>query len=342
MKIAYVFAYLGDGGTEDHAILLAKKAKESGNEPIFIISKYSESAIKKIKSFKFIELPLESSFNPIKVLLSVIKLKNIIKNEKIDLVHAHMLREQSIAIFAKILGGKFKLVRTFHRLNQFNWKMKPLMPFYLRYTDAVIAISDLMTKMLDDNGWGGSYTLIKNGVLRVDTGSHEKALGFIGRLTEEKGILQFIKSNTNLLKENKLVIAGDGPDYNEIKDFSQKNNLKIELLGSVLNKADFYKKASVLILPSSHEVLPLVVLEAFSCGMPVLLFDIPPHIGLIDDSNGAMIKYPNYKEMGQKAVEILQKSDNYKKTNIDLYNSRYSDEIMWNNTFSLYKSLLGK
>jgi hypothetical protein len=49
VKIAYVFAYLGGGGTEDHAILLAQKARESGNEPFFIISSYLEPVYKRSK-----------------------------------------------------------------------------------------------------------------------------------------------------------------------------------------------------------------------------------------------------------------------------------------------------
>ena len=43
MKIAYAFAYFGDGGAEAHALILAKKAKENGDNPIFIISKSSNT-----------------------------------------------------------------------------------------------------------------------------------------------------------------------------------------------------------------------------------------------------------------------------------------------------------
>ena len=105
---------------------------------------------------------------------------------------------------------------------------------------------------------------------------------------------------------------------------------------------DFYKKASVLILPSSHEVLALVVLEAYSCGMPALAFDIAPNIELIKDENGALIKAYDYKKMGDEALKILHKAESYKKTNIELYESKYSDEIMWQNTYRLYKSLFSK
>lgn len=342
MKIAYVFAYLGDGGTEDHAILLAKKAKESGNTPIFIISDYSKSGINKIKSakIKIIKLSMKSSFNPISVWRSVIGLKKILESEKVDIVHAHMLREQSLAIFAKILGSKFVLVRTFHRINQFNWKMKPLMPIYLKYTDAVIAISLMMEGLLDENGWGGKHTLIKNGVAKVDVKKHDKAIGFIGRLSTEKGILKFVQANTELLRNTKLVIAGDGPDYDEIRKIAKENKLNIELMGSVADKAAFYKKISVLILPSDHEVMPLVILEAYSCGLPVAAFDIKPLLELVMPENGILVKYPNYTQLGSATASLLEGSSKYYTTNINEYNSKYSSDIMWNATVELYGRLL--
>lgn len=344
MKIAYVFSYLGDGGTEDHAILLAKKAKESGNVPIFIISDYSKTGIKKIKSakIKIISLPMKSSFNPIAVWRSVIGLKKIIESEKVDVVHCHMLREHSLAIFVKILGGKFVLVRTFHRINQFNWKMKPLMPIYLKYTDSVIAISLMMERLLDKNGWGGKHTLIKNGVAKVDVAKHDKAIGFIGRLSSEKGILNFVQSNIEILRHNKLVIAGDGPDYEKIQKISDDDKLCIELMGSVADKAEFYKKISVLVLPSDHEVMPLVILEAYSCGLPVAAFDIEPLLELVLPANGILVKHPDYAQLGAATVSLLDSANKYYAHNINEYNSRYSSEIMWQATADLYHELYEK
>ena len=49
MKIAYIFAYFGDGGAEAHALTLAKKARESGNEAVFIIDKLTATAQKRLE-----------------------------------------------------------------------------------------------------------------------------------------------------------------------------------------------------------------------------------------------------------------------------------------------------
>jgi glycosyltransferase involved in cell wall biosynthesis len=220
--------------------------------------------------------------------------------------------------------------------------MKPILPMYLKYTNATIAISPTMASYLDASGWRGHYALIENGATRVEVSKHDEAIGFIGRLTKEKGILAFIKANIDLLRENKLVIAGDGPDFSEIKKFAESEKLKIELMGNVTDKKTFFEKISVLILPSETEVLPLVVLEAYSCGLPVVAFDIESLKGLVGPRNGALIEYQDYCKMGQKALSMVKNQNKYNDENIKLFDRKYSEDIMWSKTLKLYQSLTDK
>jgi len=347
MKIAYIFAYFGDGGgAEENAFLLASKAKEAGHKPVFIVSTISEVSKVRLQKagFKTVVLPMESSFNIFAVIKSAISLKKIIKTEKIDIVHSHMLREQSLAIFAKYFGGKFALIRTFHRFDQFNWKMKPIMPMYSKYTDAFISISELMNDYLKDNGLDEKVHLINNGVPKVEAANHKRAMGYIGRLAKEKGILEFVKSNINILHDNKLIIAGPGPDFEEIKKIVDENKLDVELLGRVsgTDKTNFFKKISVLLLPSDTEVLPTVVLEAYSCGLPVVAFKLDSLTSLIKKENGVLVDYHDYKQMGQSALGVLSNLKGYCEANTATYKLNYSVDVMWAKTYKLYQSVLSK
>jgi len=340
MNIAHVFECFGNGGAEEHAMLLADKAKESGNKIIFVISKITDLGLQKLqkRDIKIIYLSMKSSFNPVLVRRSAVGLKKIVESEKIDIVHTHMLREQSIAIVAKLLGGKFSLIRTFHRFDQFNWKMKPFMAFYYNYTDAFISISPTMSDYLKANGLIDKITLIQNGSSKVDAPSHKKAIGFIGRLAKEKGVLKFIQANVDLFRDIKLVIAGDGPEFSAIESFVRENKLNVELMGNVLNRNEFFKKISVYVLPSETEVLPLVILEAYSCGLPVVAFNIESLKNLIKKENGVLVGFPNYKKLGQVAVEMLSNSESYRDQNIKVFNQKYSADIMWGKTRQLYES----
>lgn len=343
MTIGYIFSYFGDGGAEENAYLLAQSAKDAGYKPLFIISSFSILAMKRLEShgFEVVNLPMESSFGIGDVLQSAKDLKKIIRDKNINIIHAHMLREQSLAIISKMLGSKFKLARTFHRFDQFNKKMKPLMPIYRKFTDAFIAICPEMKHYLAKNGISGKVHMINNGVAQVKALDHVKALGFIGRLTPEKGILEFISANLDILKQNDMVIAGDGPDYKKIQELAKTNNLKITLLGNITDKADYYKRISVLVLPSETEVLPLVILEAYSCGLPVVAFNLLSLKGLVGKENGELVDYPNYSQLGATAVKIMAKSGSYSKANIARYTSEYSVSKMWNDTGKLYENLIG-
>ncbi len=341
MKIAYIFADLCNGGSEEYAFCLADSAKKSGNGAIFVSSNITKDAKDKLANMdiKNIHIDMQSSFNPVSVISAALKLKKITKNNAIDIVHANMLREHSIAVISKMLGAKFKIVRTFHRFDQFNSKMRPLMSIYNKFTDQFISISDQMTQYLQKNGIK-NVKLVDNGVAKVDSINHENAIGFMGRLAKEKGIKQFVLENIESLKINKLVIAGDGPEFDEISDIVKSNNLNVQMMGRVTDKRAFFDKISALILPSETEVTPLVVLEAYSCGLPVVVFDIKQIKGLVRPENGAVVRYGDFKGLYEAAIKLSKNSNNYREANIKLYTEKYSFDKMWNATCSIYCDLI--
>ena len=97
---------------------------------------------------------------------------------------------------------------------------------------------------------------------------------YVGRLSNEKG-LEILLNATNL-RDFKLEIIGDGPLLNKVLDF-QKRNKNIKYLG-FQNKEfiiDRLKHCLALVFPSiSYEGLPLIILEAFSTGTPIISSDI--------------------------------------------------------------------
>lgn len=100
--------------------------------------------------------------------------------------------------------------------------------------------------------------------------SREPHFLFIGRFTIEKGIRLLLNVFAGL--EYKIKLAGDGPLKSEVIEFAKKN-ANIEFLGS-LNKQQVFKElqtCSALIFPSIwFEGMPLTIIEAFSCGTPVI------------------------------------------------------------------------
>lgn len=104
---------------------------------------------------------------------------------------------------------------------------------------------------------------------------------FVGRLHEaQKRVSDVIRALARLPETWRLQIAGEGPDRATLERLGFELGIaeRVDYLGFVSDGAklrELYRRASVLALPSAYEGLPMVLLEAMSCGTPVVGSDIP-------------------------------------------------------------------
>lgn len=334
MKIVHLFCYPGNGGAEKYSLYLSYEAKKSGHEVSFILGAEGPMIDQlRNKNYKHKIISMPSWYN----LRAIRQLKGYFEENSTQIVHTHFLREHFLAVFAKLLGANVKVVRTFHRLDQLPARVRPFYWFIQRKTDAFIAISKHIRAHLIKSGINEKkITLIYNGVPQINCQKHTEGIGFIGRLTKEKGIKEFVESNLGQLKTQKFVVAGDGPESANIKKLINDNKLNIELMGNVDNQQDFFENISVLILPSKTEVMPLVVLEAYSIGVPVVCFDIEPLREIIEKK--FMASPGDYSA-------LLRLAQNYSKVDLSEklkteYRSKYTVSKMADETETLYRSLL--
>ena len=104
---------------------------------------------------------------------------------------------------------------------------------------------------------------------------------FVGRLHDaQKRISDLIRAVARLPGEVRLQIAGSGPDLAMLERLTDELRVRdrVQYLGFIADKGrlrELYRSASVVALPSAYEGLPMVLLEAMSCGTPVVGSDIP-------------------------------------------------------------------
>lgn len=126
---------------------------------------------------------------------------------------------------------------------------------------------------------------------------------YVGRISEEKGVneLPFIYGKAKkAIPGLKLVIAGKGPEEEKLK----KEIPDAKFLGWVEHNSlpDIYSAADLLILPSRFDTFGNVIVEAFSCGCPVVSYNTKGPRDIIENEKSGYLV--NTKEKMADAVVI--------------------------------------
>lgn len=131
---------------------------------------------------------------------------------------------------------------------------------------------------------------------------HERRniIGYFGRFSEEKGVLNFLSAVQMVLEketEVTFLLGGDGYLRNRIEKYLDENGLKnkVKLTGWIPNdELPYYlNELKLLVLPSYTEGLPNIMLEAMACGTPVLATSVGSIPDIIADEDTGFIMENN-------------------------------------------------
>lgn len=135
-----------------------------------------------------------------------------------------------------------------------------------------------------------------------------------GRFVPEKGLIYLIKS-LSILKTNgvdiKLVMAGDGPLLSEMIKIVKKLEIKdnVIFLGRLSQEKLplIYNSAMLYVLPSLHEGMPFSLLEAMSCGKPIIGTKISGiREVVIPNQNGFLVEPKDSKGLANAIQKLLE------------------------------------
>jgi glycosyltransferase involved in cell wall biosynthesis len=259
---------------------------------------------------------------------------SILKKGFFDLIHTHGYFADIIGIpAAKRLG--IPSVSTCHgfisndlNLNVYN----KLDRFALRFANKIIAVSDDVKLNLIRGGIRESeISVIQNAVngndcdeihaqdrqterrpLRV--AKREFVIGYVGRLSEEKGIKYLIEASS-LLKEAdvpiKTVIVGEGPSRRDLEALVRERKLeeKVFFAGFQAEVESWLRSFDVFILPSLTEGTPMALLEAMACGIPAVASAVGGVPQVIDSRKNGILVSPGKPEEIKNAVHLLYKDE---------------------------------
>ena len=141
-------------------------------------------------------------------------------------------------------------------------------------------------------------------------------VGFIGRFSTEKGVINFIEAIPIILKKRSnigFLIGGGGPLYGLIKQkLETYHSDKIILLGWIPHEelSKNLNKLKLIVIPSYTETGPFIALEAMACGTPILSTRVGLIPSIIKDGETGFILENNSPEcIAENVIRALEHPD---------------------------------
>ena len=363
------------GGVETHCEELFPRMVERGFDVTLIRrSNYVKGEVdgvpaKDLKEWKGVKLvtipsPKKKSFEAI---IHTFRAINEAKRLGADVLHIHAIGPALLVPYAKLLG--MKVVFTHHGpdydRDKWGFAAKTILKMGERmgcmFADDVIVISNVIKNLIAKKyGRTKNVHLIYNGVSKPEICDYpeyfdelgiEKGKYILGmcRFVPEKNLHHLVEAYKQLIMNNeelknsgvKLVLAGDTDfedDYSlGLKKMARENGvvltgfIKGRKLHSLLTNCRCY------CLPSSHEGLPIALLEAMSYGVKVLVSDIPANleVGLPKDD---YFHCGDVEELASKLEKII----NAQLEHVDYDMSKYDWDKIADEVGGVYNRAFGK
>lgn len=136
-----------------------------------------------------------------------------------------------------------------------------------------------------------------------------------GRLTPQKHFDTLIKAFANLPdKKTTLTILGRGPARDDLEKLIADLDLKkrVSLPGFIANPTPYFKKANCFAMPSDKESFSLVIVEAFSFGLPVVAANNGGPVELINNpALGELVEVSNVEALSEALARQLKAPANH-------------------------------
>ena len=255
----------------------------------------------------------------------------------------------------------------FWRIKQLKWKK--LVMASSRQLDKIIFISSDVRRELIENQFPIERIVHISNSVDIDQfkpperreNRNSKNICFVGRLEEQKGLeylikaMDIIKSKGNCVK---LFIVGEGQLKANLEELCKKLTLEnlVVFVGITHDVLPYYQDASIFVLPSISEGMPLSLLEAMSCGLPVIATLVGGNAEVLDSSAGnkivshyhigeygILVNPRDVTSLAEALLRLLNDEELSKqlgKKARNLIEEKFSQENIINEYIDLYYSLL--
>lgn len=361
MTILQILPMLDVGGVETGTVDLSKELIKRGHKVIVVSG--GGKMVSELLDMKARHIKLPVYKKSLFIVMAMVKaLERIIKEERVDIVHARSRVPAIIAFFAtRHTNASF--ITTAH-----GYYSTHLLSRVMGWGKFVIVASNVIGRhMIEDFGVARErIRFIPRGVdlekfrfnpIDASLQKTEYKIGIIGRITPIKGhafFLQAIARVVRIFPKAKILIVGGAPkgkpEYKEsLKALIRKLNIEkfVEFLGSRHDIPEIMASLDLLVLPSvGQEAFGRVIIEAGACGVPVVATRIGGAVDIIEDKKtGIFVKPGDMMEMVDSIVKLLRDRSFAKGLAIEArkkVEKEYSLTRMAERTIKVYEEASGK
>jgi len=320
---------------EEHVALLCSRINALGYEPLVICAELEALGplYRRLDALGVRRRIFDAGETPVARLTSVPRLARIFRAEKVDVLHVQLVSAEGGRI--PILAGRLAnipTVVTHHAAPRSPQSLAtrlsrwPLMALVDRFVAVSHANRDDHIRHMGLAG--GRLTAIHNGIvvpeaapdratarqaLLRDLGlsPESKLVGAAGRLCEQKGFHLLLNAAEKLktsLPNAHFLLIGDGPLRGELEAQAARLGLssQVHFLGFRNDTPALLAALDLLAMPSIFEGLPLVLLEAFAAGCPVVAHEVDGIPEVVEDCvDGFLVPSGDVSMLAARIEQLL-------------------------------------
>lgn len=190
-------------------------------------------------------------------------------------------------------------------------------------SDKITSVASSVSQELSEYGLNPvDVEVIGNGVdeklfCPIQNKTNEKYILYTGRLSYRKGLFDFIECGVKICSQYPDInfkLTGKGPLFDKLKRIVQESGYenRFEFLGHVEKSKliELYQNATIFVLPSHYEGLPTTLLEAMSCGLPVVATAVSGNLDVIESGNNGILVPIKSPDKMVEAVSALLDDEN--------------------------------
>ena len=194
------------------------------------------------------------------------------------------------------------------------------------WADAVVVLTKELREVLSEFVAENRLHVIPNPALPVkqnvdQTPPFELPSPFVvamGRLQPQKGFEFLLEAFADCKHEDwSLVIMGEGPERERLESLSSQLGIssRVYLPGRVNKPSTVMRGADLFVLSSRFEGFPMVILEAMSCGLPVISFDCPtgPNEIIHDGVDGVLVPAQDVEALATAMRKLMNNESERKR-----------------------------